>query len=67
MPFDAAAADSYATLAAHVAAKRPAHARSTDIMLAGHAYALGAAFLTFNPKDFEHVSDRVEIIVPELR
>lgn len=67
LPFDTTAADSYATLAAHVATKRPAHARSTDIMLAGHAYALGAAFLTFNPKGFELVSDRVEIIVPERR
>ncbi|MFB8188780.1 PIN domain-containing protein [Microbacterium sp. NPDC055988] len=67
LPFDTAAADSYARLAAHVATRRPAHARSTDIMLAGHAYALGAAFLTFNPKDFELVSDEVEIIVPELR
>lgn len=67
LPFDTAAADSYATLAAHVATKRPAHARSTDVMLAGHAHSLGAAFLTFNPKDFELVSDRVEIIVPERR
>jgi predicted nucleic acid-binding protein len=36
-------------------------------MLAGHAYALGAALLTFNPKDFELVSDEVEILVPERR
>lgn len=67
LPFDATAADAYARLAAHVATKRPAHARSTDIMLAGHAHALGAALLTFNPKDFALVSDEVEIIVPELR
>lgn len=67
LPYDAAAAGSYATLAARVATKRPAHARSTDIMLAGHASALGAALLTFNPKEFELVSDDVEIIVPELR
>ena len=67
LPFDQTAADGYARLASRVMRTRPAHARSKDIMLAGHAYALGAAFLTFNPKDFELVSDKVEIIVPELR
>jgi len=36
-------------------------------MLAGHAYALGAALLTFNPKDFELVSGEVEILIPERR
>lgn len=36
-------------------------------MPAGHAYALGASLLTLNLKDFELVSDRVEIIVPERR
>ena len=58
---------SYARLAARVAKRRPAHARSTDIMLAGQAAALGAKVLTFNTKDFELVSDLVEIVVPELR
>lgn len=67
LPFDQAAADGYARLASRVILSRPAHARSKDIMLAGHAYALGAALLTFNPKDFELVSDEVEIIVPERR
>ncbi|WAA66128.1 PIN domain-containing protein [Microbacterium oxydans] len=67
LPFDQAAADGYARLASEVIRTRPAHARSKDLMLAGHAYALGAALLTFNPKDFELVSDEVEIIVPELR
>lgn len=67
LPFDQAAADGYARLASEVILIRPAHARSKDLMLAGHAYALGAALLTFNSKDFELVSDRVEIIVPEMR
>lgn len=67
LPFDTAAADSYARLAAHVAKKRPAHARSTDVMLAGHARSLGATLLTFNPKDFELITDEVEIVVPKLR
>lgn len=67
LPFDRAAADGYARLAAHVIRARPAHARSKEIMLAGQAYALGAALLTFNPKDFDLVADEVEIIVPELR
>lgn len=67
LPFDLAAADGYAHLAARVALTRPAHARSKDIMLAGHAYAIGAKLMTFNAKDFELVSDHVEIVVPTLR
>lgn len=67
LPFDSRAAESYARLAGVVAKARPRHARSKDIMLAGHAHAVGAAFVTLNPKDFELVSDLVEIVVPELR
>lgn len=67
LPFDTFAAESYARLAARVAPQRPRHARSKDIMLAGHAAALGARIATLNPKDFELVSDLVEIVVPELR
>lgn len=67
LPFDAAAADGYAVLAAIVAKTRPGRARSKDIMLAGHAHSLGASLVTLNPKDFELVADEVEIIVPELR
>ena len=67
LPFDTVAAQSYALLAANVAPKRPRHARSKDIMLAGHALSIGAGLATLNPKDFELVSDRVEIIVPERR
>lgn len=33
-------------------------------MIAGHAYALGAAFMTFNGKDFELLANEVEIIAP---
>lgn len=67
LPFDTFAAESYARLAARVALQRTRHARSKDIMLAGHAAALGARIATLNPKDFELVSDLVEIVVPELR
>ncbi|WP_337000913.1 MULTISPECIES: type II toxin-antitoxin system VapC family toxin [unclassified Microbacterium] len=67
LPFDQAAADGYARLASRVMRSRPAHGRSKDIMLAGHAYALGATLLTFNTKDFELIADEVEIVVPELR
>lgn len=67
LPFDRAAADGYARLAALVAPRRPRHARSKDIMLAGHALSIGAKLVTFHPKDFELVADEVEIIVPELR
>lgn len=67
LPFDRAAADGYARLAALVAPRRPGHARSKDIMLAGHALSIGAKLVTFNAGDFELVADEVEIVVPELR
>lgn len=67
LPFDSAAAESSARLAARVAPHRPQHARSEDIMIAGHAVALGAKLLTLNPKDFALIGDEVEIVVPELR
>lgn len=67
LPFNQAAAESYARLAARVSTQRASHARSTDIMLAGHANSLGAKLMTLNAKDFELVSDEVEIVVPELR
>jgi tRNA(fMet)-specific endonuclease VapC len=67
LPFDAAAAEKCALLAARVAPQRPRHARSKDIMLAGHALAIGARLATLNPKDFELIADEVEIVVPELR
>lgn len=67
LPFDRHAAEGYGRMAAVVAPTRPAHARRKDIMLAGHAYALGAAFMTFNGKDFELLESEIEVIVPELR
>ncbi|CAH0218483.1 PIN domain-containing protein [Microbacterium sp. Bi121] len=67
LPFDETAAIAYGQLAAIVARTRPAHARGTDLLLAGHALALGARLVTLNPKDFELLADEVEIIVPELR
>ncbi|KJQ52589.1 type II toxin-antitoxin system VapC family toxin [Microbacterium sp. SA39] len=67
LSFDQPAADSYARLAARVSTQRASHARSTDIMLAGHANSLGAKLMTFNVKDFDLVADEVEIVVPELR
>jgi predicted nucleic acid-binding protein len=67
LPFDQAAADGYAVVAAQVHKTRKAHARSKDMMLAGHAYALGAGLATLNPRDFDLVSDLVPIIVPAPR
>lgn len=67
LPFDSSAAENYGRLAARVARTRPSHARSKDIMLAGHARSLGAGIVTLNPKDFELIADEVEIVVPELR
>nr|WP_231368840.1 PIN domain-containing protein [Frigoribacterium sp. CG_9.8] len=61
-PFDEKAAVGYGTLATIVSQTRPNHARSKDIMLAGHAYSLGAAIMTRNPKDFELVSKMVTVL-----
>ena len=61
-PFDEKAALGYGTLAVVVQQARPNHARSKDIMIAGHAYAMGAALMTRNPKDFELVNKMIEII-----
>ncbi len=61
-PFDEKAAVGYGTLAALVHRSRASHARSKDIMIAGHAYSLGAALMTRNPKDFKLVETMVSII-----
>ncbi|UJP09568.1 PIN domain-containing protein [Microbacterium sp. KUDC0406] len=67
LPFDRRAAEGAGRLSAIVSPRRPAHARSRDLLLAGHAYALGARLVTLNPKDFELVADEVEIVVPRLQ
>jgi len=67
LPYDERAAESNGRLAAIVARTRSKHARTKDVMLAAHAHALGASFVTLNPKDFEPLADEIEIIVPELR
>lgn len=61
-PFDEKAAVGYGTLAAVVRQSRASHARSKDIMIAGHAYSIGAALMTRNPKDFELVDKMISII-----
>ena len=61
-PFDEKAALGYGTLAATVHQSRPNHARSKDIMIAGHAYSMGAALMTRNPKDFELVDQMITVI-----
>lgn len=62
IPFDEKAAVGYGTLAAVVHQSRTSHARSKDIMIAGHAYSMGAALMTRNPKDFELVEKMIAII-----
>ncbi|MEW1921860.1 hypothetical protein, partial [Pseudarthrobacter oxydans] len=49
-------------LAAKVRSLRPQHARSKDIMIAAQAHSLGIPLMTRNAKDFELVSDVVEIL-----
>lgn len=61
-PFDEKSAVGYGTLAAVVAQSRAGHARSKDIMIAGHAYSMGASLMTRNPKDFELVDKMVTVI-----
>jgi len=67
LAFDRAPADGYAELVALVHRRRPSHRRSKDIMLAGQALSLGAAFATQNPEDFELVADLMPIMVPDRR
>ena len=62
IPFEEPDAASYGVLAAKVAPHRPAHARSTDIMIAAQALTLGVPLLTRSVRDFDLVSDLVEIL-----
>jgi predicted nucleic acid-binding protein len=62
IPFEEQDAASYGVLAAKVAPRRPAHARSTDILIAAQALTLGVPLLTRNVRDFDLVSDIVEIL-----
>ena len=62
IPFEESDAVSYGVLAERVARRRPAHARSKDIMIAAQALTLGVPLLTRNSRDFDLVSDLVEIL-----
>ena len=62
IPFEEPDAESYATLASKVATKRPGHARSKDMLIAAQALTLGVPLLTRNVRDFDLVSDLVEIL-----
>ena len=62
LPFDEKAAVGYGTLATVVGQSRPNHVRSRDIMMAGHAYSLGASLMTRNPSDFELVDGMITVI-----
>lgn len=64
LPFDQAAGAGHAVVAEAVWRDRRAHARSTDIMIAGHAYALGASLATLDAHDFELIRHLVPVIVP---
>lgn len=62
IPFEEPDSESYAILAAKVAMARPGHARSNDILIAAQAMTLGVPLLTRNVRDFDLISDLVEII-----
>lgn len=60
IPFDAAAADSFGSLAAKLE-KKGTRIGSFDTMLAAHSLALGTTFVTSNLKHFQRVKGlRVE-------
>lgn len=60
--FDEHAAESYGELAARVQKLRPQHARSKDIMIAAQAHSLGVPLMTRSARDFDRVSDVVEVL-----
>jgi predicted nucleic acid-binding protein len=62
LPFDKEAAHGYAAVAALAREVRPALARTKDMMLAGHAYALGASIATLNARDFAPVAQLVPVV-----
>ncbi|MDO7883243.1 PIN domain-containing protein [Protaetiibacter sp. WY-16] len=62
IPFEEPDAENYGVLAARVAPRRPAHARTKDILIAAQALTLGVPLLTRNVRDFDLVSDLVEIL-----
>ncbi|CAN5235612.1 hypothetical protein BH09ACT1_BH09ACT1_26390 [soil metagenome] len=62
IPFDEEAANGYGMLATVVSPTRPNRARSKDILMAGHAFSMGAKLMTRNPKDFELVAGVMEIV-----
>lgn len=63
LPVDGAVASSYAMLAAATRrAGRKASTRTIDLLIAATAHAHGAALVTANPRDVEHLSDLVTIV-----
>lgn len=64
LPFDTRAGDGYARVANLVTRSRPRHARSKDVLMAGHAASLGASIATLNPKDFQFMAELVPVVVP---
>jgi len=63
LAFDERSAESYGVLAARVGQTRQGHARSKDVLIAAQAHALGAKLVTRNFRDFELITDLVEIEV----
>ena len=64
--FDAPAAKSFGFLSAELRARgKRALSRRIDILLAAHAHAIGAAFMTANRGDFQHVEDLIAVVYPD--
>ena len=61
LPFTVATTRAYGVLAKVMHAGAPAQARKVDTYIAAHALEWGIPLLTANPRDFERISDLVEI------
>jgi predicted nucleic acid-binding protein len=65
LPFDAAAADAFATVAANLRSRgRKARARAFDAMIAAIALASGLPLYTTNPSDFTAIDGLAVVEVP---
>jgi predicted nucleic acid-binding protein len=64
IPFDALAARAYGRVYAAVAAagRKARGRRALDLLIASTALAHGLPLYTFNPTDFDHLGDLIEVV-----
>ena len=66
LPFDRAASDGYGTVGG-ASGLSGARSRSKDALIAGQAYALGAAVMTANLADFAPFEQYITVVAPTPR